>query len=216
MSGTDKFIIVGSGRSIQQLSSWDTTNHKVVAVNTAIEYPGFDNWYIWAHTNDHERLVAKRDGNGKEQYKQLCAKPEKIIKDQDINNATRDYGGLSKTGYSVTLASAYYVMKEYEPSVIGFIGCDMDYQEGPNKETAFYGIGHDIQSKYAMPDPYKMVKDMMFRGEDDKVFKAKRDDAVKSIYNIFYKYATEKGIKVVNYSSVKNPLLPYPQEQFRK
>ena len=188
-----KVIIVGSGHSAEKLKSLDTSEVKVVTVNNA--WMVSDKWDFNIHAPDHPR--DRRPKDYPSEKKVLSSGGE-----HGYVSAVQRHGGLQKCGFSITLATAYWVLENLNPNEIGFLGCDMDYQPQEGK-TAFYGVGVDIQKRNE-PDPDRMAK-RYGRNDPEKY--------LRDVYRRFFDIAKSKGIDVYNISGVSMSRLPYPMKE---
>jgi len=129
-------------------------------------------------------------------FSQAIPKSKKVVNNYD--KTLKEYGGIKKCGYSITLAASYYALHNLKPSVIGYLGADMNYNPDKKGNTHIYGVGFDIQER-GVPDPDKMVKD---HGNGNENY-------LEDIYKRFEQYATTTGCVVRNFSSDNETRLPY-------
>ena len=86
--------------------------------------------------------------------------------------------------------ACYYGIEMYQPSKIGFIGCDMDYEQYSEGEVnAFFGI--------ATPDPFIAL------GSKEKVL---------SRLNSLEDLCKKEKIELVNLSTADWTILPFKKE----
>lgn len=181
-----KVILVASGFSARQFSEYDykANEWKVVAVNNgwmACE----DSWDYWIKSNDF-------NGN----HPKNPRSDQHIVK--EYGSALRKFGGQKACGYSIALNAGYWALANLKPTVIGFIGGDMNYVPDDNGHTHIYGEGNDIK-KRGIPDPDRMVK---VHGDG-------KPDFLKRIYLRLEEKAREKNCKIVNLSHTIDTRLPY-------
>jgi len=181
---TDKVLIIASGMSAKQVNDYQYSENgwTIVVVNNA--WLATENWNHWVHSNDFrgKRPTLKNDQVECKQYSHI------------LNN----YGGHDKCGWSITLTGGYYALYTFKPSVIGFLGADMNYKPDENGHTHIYGVGYDI-AKRGISDPDRMVQRF---GKND-------DNYLENIYLRFSDVAKEDGCEVVNFSDDPDSRLPY-------
>ena len=178
--------MVASGFSASQINEYDYKGNgwTIVAINNG--------WLACPKIWDH--WVKPGDYKGQ--------KPEKVLSHQSIvpryRNHLNKFGGQKACGYSITLNAAYWALEELKPSVIGFLGADMNYTPNENGDTHIYGVGYDIQ-KNKVPDPDRMVERY---GKEDPNF-------LNNIYMRLAEKAEERNCKVYNLSHTIETRLPY-------
>jgi hypothetical protein len=183
-----KVLVLASGRSAKQANDYDYKENgwTIVAVNNGwLAAP--NDWNHWVHSNDFrgQRPTIK---NGQVE----CKKYIHILK---------HYGGHDKCGFSITLCGGYYGLYTFNPSVIGFLGADMNYKPDDNGNTHFYGVGYDIATR-GVSDPDRMVAK----------YGNESEDYISQIYTRFADVAKENGCQhVVNFSNEVDTRLPYPK-----
>lgn len=183
-------LIVGSGKSAHQIKEIDTNNLLTVAVNHG--WMANNKWDLWIHSTDYRGQ--KPDGK---------VDVRKSTKDypQSINK----YGGHAKCGHSIMLCSSYYVLDNYSPSNIFYLGADMNYTPDSDGSTHIYGKGLDI-IKNGISDPDRMVN---YYGKGDPNF-------LKNIYTRFLEIAKENKCNVWNLSHDLDTRLPYPRIDYNE
>ena len=187
-----KVLLIASGPSVKQVEDYDWIGNDwtIVAINNAWQVT--DKWSYWIRPGDFK-------GNKPE--------PHTLRNDQKIpkrySPQLLKFGGQKACGYSITLNAGYWALAELNPSVIGFLGADMNYTPDENGKTHFYGVGYDIKhNKNGLSDPDRMV-DMY--GKDNPNY-------LRDIYMRLSDKALEhNGCKVVNFSNDPNTRLPYPK-----
>jgi len=178
-----KVLLIGSGCTATQVSdySYHKTGWTIVTINHGwLAYPEYD---YWVAPTDY---AGKKDPDAGDRF---VGWDEYII-------AQNAYGGEWECGMGITLAAAYWALHTIKPSVIGFLGCDMNYTPGKNGETAFYGIGIDVQNN-GCPDPFAMAARYSIK------------DPIEKLYTRFADMAALKNCDVVNFSKIEKTLLPY-------
>lgn len=180
-----KVVLVGSGFSSKQINGYDfkANGWTIAAINHGwMACPEL--WDYWIKAPDYRSEKPKVKSHQVEVPK--------------YRPALDKFGGQKACGYSITLNAAYWVLANLEPSVIGFLGADMNYE--PNKEghTHIYGVGLDIQ-KRKVPDPDRMVK---MYGKNDPNY-------LETIYMRLANKAKEQNCEVYNLSQNIETRLPY-------
>lgn len=133
-SNKKRILIIGSGPNALKVRQWNLSafDH-IVVINNAWQVT--QNWHdlIYPHDFPPARLPP-------------TLKPSQRLVDESAFVPTQNhYGGFVYAGGTMAFTAAYWVLKEYAPAEICFIGCDMHYPAaGP---THFYGIGQ--------PDPLR-------------------------------------------------------------
>jgi FkbM family methyltransferase len=188
-----KVLIIGSGHSATKVQKMNTDDVKVVTVNNAWQVS--DKWDINIHAPDHPR--DKRPSNHPSEKKVFSSGGA-----HGYISSVQRHGGLTKCGFSITLASAYWVLENLHPTDIGFLGCDMNYEPQDGK-TAFYGVGVDIKRRNE-PDPDRMAK--RYGPNDPQKY-------LHDIYRRFFDIAKSKGVNVWNASGEKDSRLPFPMKE---
>lgn len=196
----DSVLIIGSGKNAVEADRFNLPNTKYIAVNHA--WKATTRWDYWLHSGDFKG--EKFDGELGDNRKIISA--SKPAGNTGYNEACKQHGGVRETGYSIMLNASYWVMEFLSPKRIGFIGADMNYQTGPEGETAFYGVGVDIQ-RNKVPDPDRMAEKY---GKDDPA------EYLRKIYMRFYDIAQQKEIEVYNLSNDPSSRLPYPKIDWRE
>lgn len=182
-----KVLILASGLSAREVDDYDYKKNgwKIVAVNNG-----------WLAHDDWDHWVRSRDFNG--QVPKTLKKGQVIC--QQYGNILDQYGGHVACGYSITLAASYYALHTFNPSVIGYLGADMNYTPNSEGSTHIYGLGNDIK-KNGIPDPDRMVK-VWGNGEPNYL---------NDLYMRFHSIAGDRSCSVFNFSSLEDTRLPYPK-----
>ena len=129
-----RVLIIGSGPNAVEAREWTLCvfDH-IVVINNAWQV--IDQWHdlIYPHDFPDSRLPP-------------ALKPgQRLIDETAFVPAQNHYGGFVYAGGTMAFTAAYWVLHEYTPAQIYFIGCDMHYPKtGP---THFYGTGQ--------PDPLR-------------------------------------------------------------
>lgn len=184
-----KVLILASGLSANEVNDYryEENDWTIVAVNNG-----------WLATDDWSYLVHSTD------YKGTLPDSDDLRDDQVVTNKYRPtlhkFGGHEACGYSITLAGSYYALDLLKPTVIGYLGADMNYTPNDKGSTHIYGVGYDIKT-HGKPDPDRMVAKW---GKGDPNF-------LENIYNRFADEAKKLGCDVYNFSSIEDTRLPYPK-----
>lgn len=151
-----KVICIGSGRNMPLINEWDTEGITICGVNNT--WKGTDKWDVLLHAGDYPY---------KKQIKKT--RPEqKIVSRNGLEGFIYSYTGCSSCpdepkkmdfeearihlGLPIYFTLTYWVLHYLNPTHIGFLGFDMNYNPGENGETTFYGTGYDMK-KRGVPDP---------------------------------------------------------------
>ena len=133
-SPAKRVLIIGSGPNAVEARGWTLSafDH-IVVINNAWQVT--DQWHdlIYPHDFPDSRLPpGLRPG-------------QRLIDETAFVPTQNHYGGFVYAGGTMAFTAAYWVLHEYTPDQIYFIGCDMNYPKtGP---THFYGTGQ--------PDPLR-------------------------------------------------------------
>lgn len=204
-----KFLICGSGHSIRQVDGWDTSTHRVVAVNNAWKVIDWDHF---ACTKDYEKDYNRSVGFP--QVSEKDVKTQRWWDQRTIIDSANKYGGQWQVGQSVTLTAAYTVLRLFgeQCEQVGFIGCDMVYPPG---KTAYYGTGIDFE-KRKMSDPDHMGEHAQKNNvslEGKPAGDMTPGEILTHYYERFERIANEHNVRVVNYSTEESRL-PYERETY--
>jgi hypothetical protein len=181
-----KVLILASGLSAKQLYEYPykENNWTILTVNNGWLACEKD-WDFWVRSNDYKGNI-----------------PIPIKSRQTVvttyGPSLKRYGGQKECGYSITVNAAYWALDKLNPSVIGFLGADMNYKPDENGNTHIYGVGFDIL-KNNISDPDRMIK----------VHGNGNPEHLKDIYTRFETIASENGCKVYNFSHTIETRLPY-------
>jgi hypothetical protein len=179
-----KVLVLASGLSANEISKYDYKQNgwSIVVVNNG--WRACEDWDYWVRANNYRGDRPTININQIE-----CKK---------YNHILNEYGGHLACGYSITLCASYYAIHTIKPTVIGYLGADMNYEPDKNGDTHIYGLGDDIK-RNNIPDPDRMVEKY---GTNDPNY-------LENIYLRFGNIAKENGCDVVNFSSEPNSRLPY-------
>ncbi|MBC7138213.1 MAG: hypothetical protein H5U17_05570 [Defluviimonas sp.] len=130
-------LLLGSGPGVTACAGWPRVPFdRIVAINNA-----------WAVRPDWDELVHPWDFPAERMPPPAHGKRpgRRIVTEADFVPAQNLYGGFVYAGATMAFTAAYWLLAEYRPRCIAFLGCDMHYPaSGP---THFYGTGS--------PDPLR-------------------------------------------------------------
>lgn len=187
----NKVLLVASGKSALEAYDYDykANGWTVVAVNNGWHAVP-DLWDYWVRSPDFK---------GKKPTGDEIKEHQTIVK--KYGPSLGKYGGQAACGYSITLNAGYWALDVLKPSVLGFLGADMNYTPASDGSTHFYGVGWDVQNNAGgLPDPDRMVN---MYGKESK------DTYLHDIYMRLDEWAEKQECGVYNLSSVKDTRLPY-------
>jgi hypothetical protein len=178
-----KVLLVASGFSSKQINDYPYKQEgwTVVAINNGYRVCDWDYW-VRPPDFEGEQAVAKEH--------------QTIVK--AYGPALNKYGGQKACGFSITLNAGYWALSELAPSVMAFLGCDMNYTPTNDGATSIYGVGNDIKQN-GIPDPDRMAK-MYGKGDPNYL---------TNIYRRLEDIAQEHNCEVVNLSTDPDTRLPY-------
>jgi hypothetical protein len=165
-----KVICLGSGKNMTLVNDWDTTGITIAGVNNV--WKGTKKWNYLIHAGDYllKNEIRKspeqkvHSVNGPKGYREsyiAMSNPKGVLMPWE---KARIHLGLP-----IYFTLTYWVLHNLKPTHIGFLGFDMNYTPGPNGETAFYGVGHDMK-KRGIPDPlYQFRTIPEYAKEGDKM-----------------------------------------------
>jgi hypothetical protein len=192
----NKVLILASGPSVQQVNEYDYKSNgwTIVAVNNACH--AYENFDYWVYPRDFCGERPKLNDHQKE------------IKEEHYLPALENHGGLRACvgAGSITIGALYWALDALKPGVIAVLGSDMNYDPGPNGETAFYGVGYDIKGKTRS------------KGKPDPFFQAARSpnkgtyppgEFMIYLFARFMVHAKNQNTRVVNFSTDSKTILPY-------
>ena len=185
--------------------------HKVLIVASVLsafeidDYPYKEKeWWIvavnhgWKVSNDWDTLVHSSIVKDLPQ-----SAGNRLVTDQ-YGEIVNQFGGHKQCGFSMTLGTAYFSLAMYTPMVMGFLGCDMNYEPDSEGRTCIYGVGSDIK-KNGMSDPDRMV---MQHGKNNP-------DFLEEVYMrfIYAAAAHPHNCSVYNFSNEEKTRLPYAKKR---
>jgi len=194
----EKIIIFGSSKNLITANYWKKKEgHAWVMINHA--------WQIRERNNDWDKVVCtKKYLNGDEGDKGIKAHVDNMPRRYGNPQFFFEYPTLRKKYFSLMRGNSldpagvgtmffnacYYGIEMYQPSKIGFIGCDMDYEQySEGEDNAFFGV--------ATPDPF-----IAFGSKE----------GILSRLNILEDFCEKEKIELVNLSTADWTILPFKKE----
>jgi len=190
----EKMIIFGSSKNLITANYWKKKDgHAWVMINHA--------WQIRERNNDWDKVVCTKEYlNGDEGDKNLKSHVDNFPQRYGNYMSLFEYPTLRKKYNSflkgetdvgtMFFNACYYGIEMYQPSKIGFIGCDMDYEQySEGEDNAFFGV--------ATPDPF-----IAFGSKE----------GILSRLNILEDFCEKEKIELVNLSTADWTILPFKKE----
>ena len=190
----EKIIIFGSSKNLITTNYWKKNDsHAWIMINHA--------WQIREKNNDWDKVVCTKEYlNGDEGDKNLKAHVDHMPKRYGDYMDLFKYPTLKKKYYfslkgeedvgTMFFNACYYGIEMYQPSKIGFIGCDMDYEQYSEEEdNAFFGV--------ATPDPFLALGS---------------EEGILHRLNILEDFCKKEKIELVNLSTADWTILPFRKE----
>ena len=192
----EKIIIFGSSKNLITANYWKKKDgHAWVMINHA--------WQIRERNNDWDKIVCTG------QYLQGLEGDKDIEK--HVTNMPQRYGDYESLfkyptlrkkyfplmrendgGGTMFFNACYYGIEIYQPSKIGFIGCDMDYEQySEGEDNAFFGV--------ATPDPFLAL------GSSEEILRR---------LNSLEDFCKKEKIELVNLSTADWTILPFKKETY--
>ena len=190
----EKIIIFGSSKNLITANYWKKKEgHAWVMINHA--------WQIRERNNDWDKVVCTKEYlNGDEGDKNLKFHVDNFPQRYGDYMDLFKYPTLRKKYYSFVKGetnvgtmffnACYYGIEMYQPSKIGFIGCDMDYEQySEGEDNAFFGV--------ATPDPFLAL------GSEEGILRR---------LNSLEDFCEKEKIELVNLSTADWTILPFKKE----
>ncbi len=127
MDCTKHVLIIGSGPNAIKASELETSFDAIVVINNA-----------WRIRSDWTHIIFPYDFP-EERWPQEIQSTQSVITEQEFVPIQNQYGGFIYAGATMAFTAGYWVLGEFKPSHISFIGCDMHYPK--IGKTHFYGKG---------------------------------------------------------------------------
>ena len=188
----EKIIIFGSSKNLITANYWKKKDGQAwVMINHA--------WQIRERNNDWDKIVCTKeylngDEGDKDIEKHVTNMPqrygdyESLFKYPTLRKKYFGLIGLEKR--TMFFHSCYYGIEIYQPNKIGFIGCDMDYEQySEGEDNAFFGV--------ATPDPFIALGSK---------------EGILHRLNILEDFCEKEKIELVNLSTADWTILPFKKE----
>ena len=191
----EKMIIFGSSKNLITANYWKKKDgHAWVMINHA--------WQIRERNNDWDKVVCTKEYlNGDEGDKGLKAHVDNMPQRYGDYDILWKYPTLKKKYFSLMrpetnfggtmfFNACYYGIDMYQPSKIGFIGCDMDYEQySKGEDNAFFGV--------ATPDPFIALGSK---------------EGILNRMSVLEDLCKKEKIELVNLSTADWTILPFKKE----
>ena len=191
----EKIIIFGSSKNLITANYWKKKEgHAWIMINHA--------WQIRERNNDWDKVICTKEYlNGDEGDKDIKAHVDNMPMRYGNPRFFFEYPTLRKKYVEQTNIAAnnqgtmffnacYYGIEIYQPSKIGFIGCDMDYEQySEGEDNAFFGV--------ATPDPFLAL------GSEEGILQR---------LNSLEDFCEKEKIELVNLSTADWTILPFKKE----
>ena len=191
----EKIIIFGSSKNLITANYWKKKEgHAWIMINHA--------WQIRERNNDWDKVVCdKHYLNGDEGDKGIKAHVDNMPQRYGDYDILWKYPTLKKKYFSLMrpetnfggtmfFNACYYGIEMYQPSKIGFIGCDMDYEQySKGEDNAFFGV--------ATPDPFIALGSK---------------EGILNRMSVLENFCKKEKIELVNLSTADWTILPFKKE----
>jgi len=191
----EKMIIFGSSKNLITANYWKKKEgHAWVMINHA--------WQIRERNNDWDKVVCTKEYlNGDEGDKGIKAHVDNMPQRYGDYDILWKYPTLKKKYFSLMrpetnfggtmfFNACYYGIEMYQPSKIGFIGCDMDYEQySKGEDNAFFGV--------ATPDPFIALGSK---------------EGILNRMSVLEDLCKKEKIELVNLSTADWTILPFKKE----
>ncbi len=191
----EKMIIFGSSKNLITANYWKKKEgHAWIMINHA--------WQIRERNNDWDKVVCTKEYlNGDEGDKGLKAHVDNMPQRYGDYDILWKYPTLKKKYFSLMrpetnfggtmfFNACYYGIEMYQPSKIGFIGCDMDYEQySKGEDNAFFGV--------ATPDPFIALGSK---------------EGILNRMSVLEDLCKKEKIELVNLSTADWTILPFKKE----
>lgn len=201
----DKVLIVGSGRSASEIENWNLDGWSLVTINHA--YQIRDDWEFAGYAGDFPKDIQPRKKLPNQHtfsHKVGPAGRVEIVPKSEGRGYERAMAKFDRKHNTMFFNVSYWVLVYLRPSVIGYMGCDMNYEADKGEPTHFYGVGKDIL-KRGIPDP-------------DRYIKQHHKGNKEVLYNLFTELqrdAANQDCRLINFSKEESRL-PYDKEIWNK
>ena len=193
----EKIIIFGSSKNLITANYWKKKEgHAWIMINHA--------WQIRERNNDWDKIVCTKEYlNGDEGDKNIKSHVDNMPRRYGNPQFFFEYPTLRKKYVEQTnvatnnkgtmfFNACYYGIEIYQPSKIGFIGCDMDYEQySEGEDNTFFGV--------ATPDPFLALGS---------------EEGILSRLNSLENFCKKEEIELVNLSTADWTILPFKKETY--
>ena len=191
----EKIIIFGSSKNLITANYWKKRENTAwLMMNHA--------WKIRERNNDWDKVVCTKEYlNGDEGDKNIKSHVDNMPRRYGNPHFFFEYPTLRKKYVeqrnvamdnkgTIFFNACYYGIEMYQPSKIGFIGCDMDYEQySEGEDNAFFGV--------ATPDPFLAL------GSEEGILQR---------LNSLEDLCKKEKIELVNLSTADWTILPFKKE----
>lgn len=198
----EKVLIVGSGKTATDIKDWDLSGWSLVTINHA--YQIRDDWEFAGYAGDFpkDKRPQPTDKKWTFSHKDGPMLPTECLDKEykrSYETALSQYGKKHTTMF---FNASYWVLWFLRPKVIGYMGCDMNYDAVDGVKTHFYGQGVDML-KRGIPDPLKMIN-TQYKGDES---------VLQILFNEFKTDCEKANCTVVNFSK-ETGRLPYQKVEW--
>ena len=193
----EKIIIFGSSKNLITANYWKKKDgHAWVMINHA--------WQIRERNNDWDKVICTKEYlNGDEGDKNIKSHVDNMPRRYGNPHFFFEYPTLRKKYVeqrnvamdnkgTMFFNACYYGIEMYQPSKIGFIGCDMDYEQySEGEDNAFFGV--------ATPDPFLALGS---------------EEGILHRLNSLEDFCKKEKIELVNLSTAEWTILPFKKELY--
>ena len=170
-----RVLIIGSAPDAIVAKEWsDPPFDYIIAINNA-----------WRIRSDWSNCIFPEDFPLRKQPQ--VSKNQTLNSAKDYVTAQNHFGGFVFAGGTMAFTAGYWVLYQFKPSLIGYIGCDMIYN---GSKTHFYGNGK--------ADPLR----------DDKTLKNLKAKSAR-----LEAIALKQGCSIVNFSLLPSSNLVFPRQK---
>lgn len=168
-------LIIGSGPSATEAADWPREDFDaIIVINNA-----------WRIRSDWTHLIHPEDFPEERRPHSVRAE-QTVVTAVDYVPVQNSLGGFVYAGGTMAFTAGYWALGALQPTVLGFVGCDMVYPK--TGDTHFYGTGE--------ADPLR----------DDITLQSLEAKAARLMF-----LAAERGCACLNYSSADESRLVFPR-----
>jgi hypothetical protein len=150
----NKVLIVGSGKSATDIKSWDLAGWSLLTINHAHSIR--PDWEFAGYSPDMPKDRRPIKSSNHQYLFSAMSGPIATFESLSANDQRSYNNALSRWNRPIDtmfFAASYWALIHLKPSIIGYMGCDMNYTI-QNDATHFYGMGLDTGND-KQPDPLK-------------------------------------------------------------